>query len=164
MVVIGCMGRDLPGYSKGNTPRSVPFTTAGRFLSLGYGDGKARCQIFPVHGRHFDIGFYQVETQKSNQSAQPDIQCATLLVIALSPGYSWKYLQILRTDGIGVVGIKRKGIDLDKSTKPCKETEQTVCGSHRICLLAGKAAERFSSPTLTNLRRFGNTKKPSFRI
>ena len=60
--------------------------------------------------------------------------------------------------------IQRKGIDLDKSTKPCKETEETVCGSHRICLLVGKAAKKFSSPMLTNSRQFGNTKKASFHI
>ena len=87
-----------------------------------------------------------------------------LLIITLSHNYSWRYLQSLRTDDIGVGGIKRKGIDLDKSTKPCKETEQTVCESHRICLLVGKEVGRFSSPTQINSRRFGNTKKPSFRI
>ena len=87
-----------------------------------------------------------------------------VLIITLSHSYSWRYLQSLRTDDIGVGGIKRKGIDLDKSTKPCKETEQTVCESHRICFLVGKAVERFSSPTQINSRRFGNTKKPSFRI
>ena len=87
---------------------------------------------------------------------------ACLLIITLSHNYSWRYLQSLRTDDIGVGGIKRKGIDLDKSTKPCKETEQTVCESHKICLLVGKAVGRFSSPTQINSRRFGNTKKPSF--
>jgi hypothetical protein len=48
------------------------------------------------------------------------------LIIALSYSYSWEYLQSLRTDDMGVVGIKRKGIDLDKSTKPYKETDQMV--------------------------------------
>ena len=51
---------------------------------------------------------------------------------------------------MGVVAIRRKGIDLDKTTKPYKETDQMVCGSPGPCLLVGKAAEEFSSPTLTD--------------
>ena len=78
--------------------------------------------------------------------------------------YSGVYLQSLWTDGMGVVEIRRKGIYLDKTTKPYKETDQMVWGSPGLCLLVGKAAEEFSSPTLTDLKPFGNTKKPSFQI
>lgn len=35
------------------------------------------CEVFPVHGRHFDIGSDKVETEKSDPGAEPDIQQAT---------------------------------------------------------------------------------------
>ncbi len=111
-----------------------------------------------LYNNGFFYGAYAIQNLMKREAIFP------LLIITLSHNYSWKYLQNLRTNDIKVGGIKRKGIDLDKSTKPYKETEQTVCESHRICLLVGKEVGRFSSPTLINSRRFGNTKKPSFRI
>jgi len=85
-------------------------------------------------------------------------------MLSLCYKYSGVYLQSLWTDGMGMVEIRRKGIYLDKTTKPCKETDQMVFGSPGPCLLVGKAAEEFSFPTLTDLKPFGNTKKPSFQI
>jgi len=49
-----------------------------------------------------------------------------VLMLSLCYKYSGVYLQSLWTDGMGMVEIRRKGIYLDKTTKPCKETGQMV--------------------------------------
>ena len=70
------VGRDLPGYSKGDTPGCIAFTPSGRLLSPGFGlgDGKTGCQVFQIHGRHPNPGLLTVEAQEGHQGAQPDVQ------------------------------------------------------------------------------------------
>jgi len=50
----------------------------------------------------------------------------TLLILSLPLRYEEVYLQNLWTDVMGMVEIESQGIDLDKTTKPYKETDQTV--------------------------------------
>jgi len=49
-----------------------------------------------------------------------------LLILSLPLRYEEVYLQNLWTDVMGMVEIESQGIDLDKTTKPYKETDQTV--------------------------------------
>ena len=43
-------------------------------------------------------------------------------------------------------GIKREGIDLDKSTKPCKETDQTVLRKPKNLSLCGQGGRKIQLP------------------
>jgi len=49
-----------------------------------------------------------------------------MLILSLPLRYEEVYLQNLWTDVMGMVEIESQGIDLDKTTKPYKETDQTV--------------------------------------
>lgn len=69
------MGRDLSRYQKEHTQGIFIITIAWCFLFVGTGskDGKVKCEVFPVHGRHLDISTNKMEVEKSNSNSQSDI-------------------------------------------------------------------------------------------
>jgi len=65
---------------------------------------------------------------------------------------------------MGMVGIKRKGIDLDKSTKPYKETDQTVLRKPWTLPPCGQGGRKIQLPYINKFKTIWEYKEAFFSI